>query len=152
MKDVLEPMLRGVRAARSAAGCSLELTIPVFHATDTYHKHRNQLDALHAAVWQELRIRTDSNAPKGIAPIASPSAYDTGASKALCRITGEPFHDIINLRRAASPHKMTIAICCSIVWTVSDGFRRLQNLRRRPLLPKGKLYSSHVLIFSSGLA
>ena len=36
----LEPLLRDLRDARLDAGMSMEESIPVFHATDSYRKHR----------------------------------------------------------------------------------------------------------------
>ena len=106
IKTVLLPLLRDMKAARLSTppkGMAVEHTIPVFHATDSYHKHRHLLKALYNEVWPELAIETTAPTPKGAASGAHTHPY--GGSSGYCMVTGEPMHDIINLRKAASRTK-----------------------------------------------
>ena len=80
-----------------------ECTIPVFHATDSYRKHHRKLKALYDEAWPELAIQATAPTPKGDA--ASAGLHPYGGSNGLCSVTGEPMHDIINLKRAASRAK-----------------------------------------------
>ena len=80
-----------------------ECTIPVFHATDSYRKHHKKLKALYDEVWPELAIQANAATPKGDALRAELHPY--GGSNGFCSVTGEPMHDIINLRRVASRAK-----------------------------------------------
>ena len=95
----LEPMLDDLRQERLASGLSLLESAPVFHSTDVYGKHRRLYAALYKRKWHELGVETTSATPKGDA--AGALAQDVDCGPTLC--VGEPFHDVIALRRVASP-------------------------------------------------
>ena len=80
-----------------------ESTIPAFHATDSYRKHHQCLAKLYDEVWPQLALSADGRTPKGDALYASLHPY--GGSNGFCTITGEPYHDSINLKKAASRGK-----------------------------------------------
>ena len=100
----LAPLLRKLKQARLRAGFSLEDSIPCFHATDSYHKHRQKLCKLYGSVWKDLRV-------EGQAPTRCKDAFcqvgviseEASQAKWLLRVTGEPMHDLFALRRLASP-------------------------------------------------
>ena len=101
-KDIsadLEPMLLELRDARLQAGQLLYESAPAFHATDVFGRHRLQLEKLYGSAWRGLEIVVSTQTPKGGA---------TGAvvpASACCPTTvvGEPVHDVITVRRLASP-------------------------------------------------
>ena len=92
---LLAPMLDELKAARLRAGCALEDSIPVFHATDSYRGQRFKLAKTYAAAWPELRVdsvvstRTARVKRRRVLPTCPPA----------CRIVGDPQHDIINLAK-----------------------------------------------------
>jgi hypothetical protein len=96
----LEPMLDDLRHERLTSGLSLLESAPVFQSTDVYGKHRRLYAALYKRKWHELTVETTSATPKGDAAGAL-AAQDVESGPTLC--VGEPFHDVIALRRVASP-------------------------------------------------
>lgn len=105
IEAVLKPLLEDLKATRFDAGFSLEQTVPVFHSTDVYHKHKYKVEALYSKVWPEFRVQTESVTRKGDALSANIESVTAGRERGICTITGEPFHDIIALRKLVSPHK-----------------------------------------------
>ena len=65
IEKVLEPLLRDIASLRLAAGCTIEQCIPVFHATDSYGKHRSVMRALYRRIWPTARIQIRTRTPKG---------------------------------------------------------------------------------------
>ena len=58
----LKPLLQKIKQTRLEAGFSLEESLPCFHATDSYHKHRIKISKLYGKVWQDLRVQ-DKGSP-----------------------------------------------------------------------------------------
>ena len=73
----------------------------MFHSTDVFHKHRKKLCRLYTSIFGELRVGVDTVTPKGAA--VRRHLLPRGRIKKCCLITGEPFHDILNLRKLVSP-------------------------------------------------
>ena len=94
----LEPLLELIRTVRLQAGLSLMESAPVFHSTDSFRKHRKELDALYRRLWPELAMATRSATPKGdaIEVVRDKSARSPTA------IVGEPIHTVLKARRLSS--------------------------------------------------
>ena len=60
----LTPLLRDIKRARMQAGYSVDDPMPVFHATDTYGRHRRCIRKCYAAVWSEMRQKVLSLTPR----------------------------------------------------------------------------------------
>jgi len=101
IKSALAPLLCGLKKARTEAGLAGDYSVPVFHATDSYRKHRQMLNDLYHEIWPEHAVRTSAGTPKGDVSHAAVQPW-AGAS-GLCSVTGEPQHDIISIRRLISP-------------------------------------------------
>ena len=100
----LAPLLQKLKQARLRAGFSLEDSIPCFHATDSYHKHRQHLCKLYGSVWKDLRVegQTPTRCKDAFCKVGVVSE-EASQAKWLLRVTGEPMHDLFALRRLASP-------------------------------------------------
>jgi hypothetical protein len=61
---VLEPILVEIRDVMLESGFSLQDTLPVFHSTDTFGKHRLKLRGLYDRVWQALRVQSSAPTPR----------------------------------------------------------------------------------------
>jgi hypothetical protein len=59
----LEPLLTDLKAARQGHGLSLQCSLPCFHATDSFHKHRALILKLYDKVWPEFRVETNASTP-----------------------------------------------------------------------------------------
>ena len=94
----LRSLLQQIRTARLAAGCSLLESQPVAHCTDRYGQHRLQLQRIYQHVWGENALVVEASTAKGDA--VSVSARDK--NECLTQITGDPFHDVLALRRVAA--------------------------------------------------
>jgi hypothetical protein len=101
LESILRPLLGRLKAARVRAGFPIEHTLPAFHATDSYHKHKNLLAKIYRDVWPELRVHVMHATPKAVAT----GAQVVRTASPACLITGEPMHDIIALRKLVSPWK-----------------------------------------------
>ena len=101
IEAVLRPLLEELKDVRLACGCSLLETVPVFHSTDVYHKHGKRLKRLYAAVFGLLRVATEADTPKG--PAKRRRLLPSDCAEGYCEPTGEPMHDIINMRKLVSP-------------------------------------------------
>ena len=100
----LKPLLQKIKQTRLEAGFSLEESLPCFHATDSYHKHRAKISKLYGKVWQDLRAQGQSSTPcRDAFGQVEVSSEDASRVHWLFRVTGEPMHDLFNLRRLASP-------------------------------------------------
>ena len=99
IESVLRPLLQDLKAARLNAGISLDLSIPVFHSTDSYRKRHILIKKLYSEIWPDLALTATGLAPKGDAVRAEAHPY--GGADGFFKVTGEPMHDIINLRRIA---------------------------------------------------
>ncbi|CAJ1370556.1 unnamed protein product [Effrenium voratum] len=85
----LGPLLRKIKRARLQAGFSLEESLPCFHATDSYHKHRQKLCKLYGRVWQDLRVegRAPTRCKDAYGKIAVASEAASGATAADLAVT-----------------------------------------------------------------
>ena len=100
----LKPLLQKIKQTRLEAGFSLEESLPCFHATDSYHKHRIKISKLYGKVWQDLRAQGQSSTPcRDAFGQVEVSSEDASRVHWLFRVTGEPMHDLFNLRRLVSP-------------------------------------------------
>ena len=93
----LEPLLDKIKAARLAAGFEPWACAPVFHATDNYRAHCPRLTTLYNDKSPEVRTHVQASTPLGNS--AGAAAADTCPT----RITGDPRHDVIALRRLVPP-------------------------------------------------
>eukprot|EP00435_Cladocopium_sp_Y103_P075461 s20_g58.t1 len=100
----LAPLLRKIKQARLRAGLSLEESLPCFHATDSYHKHRVLISKLYSHVWQDLRVEGEAatRCKDAFGKVAI-AKEDDNPTKWHLRVTGEPMHDLFALRRLTSP-------------------------------------------------
>ena len=102
LESDLKPLLQGIKWARMQAGLSVDDSMPVFHATDTYGRHRRCIRKCYAEVWSEMRQKVLALTPKSDSfgvEWQSPEESNLGSR---CMVTGEPFHDVISLRRAVA--------------------------------------------------
>ena len=101
IQPVLRPFLTELLEVRLACGYTIAEAIPVFHAMDVFHKHEKMLQRLYADVFSAVRLTVESDTPRGDARrrLALPQEHTEG----VCLVTGEPFHDIINMRKLISP-------------------------------------------------
>ena len=65
IESVLRPLLQDLKAARLNAGISLDLSIPVFHSTDSYRKHHRLIKELYSEIWPDLALTATGLTPKG---------------------------------------------------------------------------------------
>ena len=100
IEAVLRPLLMELIAARSQAGLALEEALPVFVATDTYHKHYRKYTELMREMAALLRRQPFGETPRG--PASGVGVLPHHPSDALTTIAGEPFHDVINARKYVS--------------------------------------------------
>jgi hypothetical protein len=100
----LEPLLVELKAARMAYGLSLHCSLPCFHATDSFHKHRALILKLYDKIWSEFRVETNASTPCSDPSLrARIKKRDRSQLATLFRVTGEPMHDLYALRRLAKP-------------------------------------------------
>ena len=76
--------------------------MPVFLSTNVYAKHRLRLAQLFGKVWSEMRVQAVSATCKGDAAGIAIRHRDANPAMLRCKITGEPLHDIIALRKLVS--------------------------------------------------
>ena len=97
IEAVLRPLLEERRDVLMAAGMTATEACPVFHATDVFHKHAPALARLYAEVFNtDIQVRESSAKRRRIRLVSTPTS-------AVCTPCGEPFHDIINMRKLVSP-------------------------------------------------
>ena len=94
----LEPFLQTAKEIRMGFGMSWAESRPTAHATDTYNKHRQLWARVYDRVWCGQEVGFGSRTAKGDVCNIARCPENQGLDTTL--ITGEPFHDIINLRRA----------------------------------------------------
>ena len=84
---------------RQQHGLSAENTVPVFHATDSYAKHRKKLMSWYGKEFKTVRLSADHATPKSDA--AGVKICDESGSpvKSLLTITADPVHEILQLQR-----------------------------------------------------
>lgn len=82
---------------RSDAETWPEACAPVFHATDNFRSQRGRLQALYRQKWPEFHTRVLARTPLGDA------TGSTDVDACPTRITGDPRHDIIALRKLVPP-------------------------------------------------
>ncbi len=103
IQSVLVPLLMEIKRARLEFNLSMEDSMPAFHATDSYGKHRLLAAKCYERCWEELRVKSVAPTPKVdcVSAVVAPAAEaDVGRR---CLITGEPFHKVISLRKLISP-------------------------------------------------
>jgi hypothetical protein len=101
---------------------SIPHSIPVFHCTDVYGKHSCKLSQLYSRVWGDLRLQRAGASSKGDARRLLAASREGLPQDGYCRIAGEPFHDVIALRKLVSP---SCNDCCDFVHDYSDMIWRL---------------------------
>ena len=94
----LEPYLQTAKGIRMAFGMDWAASRPTVHATDTYNKHRNLWPKVYDRVWKAQEIGFDSEAAKG--DVRKINRQHGSQVLDTTLVTGEPMHDLINLRRA----------------------------------------------------
>lgn len=94
----LEPHLQSAKGIRMAFGMSWAESRPTVHATDTYNKHRNLWPRIYDRVWCAQEVGFDSHTAKG--DVCKINRDHAGQVFDNTMVTGEPMHDLINLRRA----------------------------------------------------
>jgi hypothetical protein len=114
----LDGLLDKLRAARLSAGMDATESAPVFHSTDVYRKHRSLIEAFYKQKWPDASIRVDSLTPKGDALSAE---LLSGGSQPTMAV-GEPFHDVIAVRRLCSPASND---CSDMIYDHQDMIDRL---------------------------
>ena len=99
----LEAMLRDIQLFGLSAGLPLMDTLPVFHATDSYQKHRFKIKKSYVRIWDVARVHVLAPTPR--ADAAGMAVLPPGASVVnhMLHVTGEPEHDVITARRLVSP-------------------------------------------------
>lgn len=95
VKD-LEPFLRKAKSLRMTHGLSSTDSRPTVHATDTYNKHRLLWPPIYDKVWMEQQVDAQGHTKKG--DVCKVQRSGVGESDATM-VTGEPMHELINLRR-----------------------------------------------------
>ena len=114
----LDGLLDKLRAARMSSGMHAIEGAPVFHSTDVYGKHRLLIEAFYKQKWPETSILVDSLTPKGDA--LSAELLSEGSQPTMA--VGEPFHDVIALRKLCSP---TSNDCSDMIYDHQDMIDRL---------------------------
>jgi hypothetical protein len=99
----LEPLIDRMQAVRMGNGFPGERTIPVFHATDSYGKHRHKLIKWYKKKFQSLRIGAAYATPRANAQGVSVLRDLQSPVPHLLTIVGDPQHDVITIRRLAKP-------------------------------------------------
>lgn len=100
-----------------------EATTPVFHATDSFEKHRKRLDQYYKAKFPEEYLLAASTTPKGDASGRVVSV----PGKSPVKICGEPMHNLFRLRRLVKPN------ACDSQTFLRDHQDLLARLSARPL-------------------
>ena len=119
--------------------------MPVFHPADTFVKHRKVMKTCYADVWSEMRQKVLALTPKSNSfgvEWQSPTDANIGAR---CLVTGEPFHDLISLRRAVST---SAPDCQDLILDHMDMMSRLSS----PLLPGTSVQGSVIAAGEDGFA
>ncbi|CAJ1434066.1 unnamed protein product [Effrenium voratum] len=91
----LEPFLRAAKRIRMSHGMSSEESRPTVHATDTYGKHRLLWPPVYDQIWLEQEVEAVGRTKKGDVK----TIHRRAAPSHVTMITGEPMHELINLRR-----------------------------------------------------
>lgn len=99
----LLPMLDRMLQVRAAAGHPLEEIVPVFHATDSYRKHRLELMSFYKDYFLTAQLRASYSTPRADADAIRADRYQDSPVPFYLKITGDPMHDVFNLRRLAKP-------------------------------------------------
>jgi hypothetical protein len=99
----LQPMLERMQKVRMHAGLTLEQTVPVFHATDSYGKHRIQLMTFYKDVFKEVRLEATFATPRSNADGVAVRSDAESPVPHLLKITGDPQHDVYKVRMWAKP-------------------------------------------------
>lgn len=92
----LRPLLRRAKRLRMSSGMSSADARPTFHATDTYNKHRFLWPPVYEQIWMEQQVEAVGQSKK--ADVAKVRRSAVAASDGTM-VTGEPMHELINLRR-----------------------------------------------------
>ena len=65
MESWLRPLLQLIKECCLESGCSIEESIPAFHATDSFAEHRGKMRTLYDSIWPEACVATQADTPKG---------------------------------------------------------------------------------------
>ena len=103
IEAILKPLLLDLVRARLAHGLTYGEAFPVFVATDNYGKHRFLLQRLIGSLAAQFRMQPEGTTPRGPAVQINVLPEGDGPTTELTEIAGEPYHDVINARRHASP-------------------------------------------------
>ncbi|CAK0884069.1 unnamed protein product, partial [Prorocentrum cordatum] len=99
VREDLGDAIARLRADRLRHGLPLREAAPVCHSTDMHGNHKDLIEDYYREMFPDLAVQVSSTTPKGDAVGASVAEH--GLAPALA--VGGPVHDIINVRRAASP-------------------------------------------------
>ena len=114
----LEDLISCLRDDLLVHGLSLSEAAPVFHSTDVFGKHRYKIEDFYKAQFPEESLVVDTLTPKGEALGAHVIPDADGPTMAV----GEPVHDVIAVRKLASP---AINDCSDFVYDWQDMIDRL---------------------------
>ena len=93
----LDGLVTALKTDRSEAGLGIQASAPVAHATDSYNKHRLQLQAFYKKKYPELDLAVDAATPK-----ADAAGGRTCCAASPTVICGDPLHDCLALQRRVS--------------------------------------------------
>lgn len=99
MED-LKPWLRRMQEVRQSHGLSAEDTIPVFHSTDSYSKHRFKIMRWYVQEFKQARLRSEHVTPKADAAGTKILSESESPVKGMITITADPQHEVFQLQRA----------------------------------------------------
>lgn len=102
VEAVLKPIVADLVSARMRFGLSAEQAVPVYIATDSYAKHFRKMQKMMQEVCGQLRLQPHASTPRGPAANVAITPCENHPVDDLTTITGEPFHDVINLRKVVS--------------------------------------------------
>ena len=145
IERVLRRLLQDIKKERFRCGMQLLDSVPCFHSTDVFNKHRAKIEDLYISVWLALRVQSESNTPK--AGFARRRLLSRQSLTHPCIVTGEPLHDILALRRLVSP-RMNDASDFVFDWT--DMVNRLSKADPHEPAPLDELtFGDEALLLST---
>lgn len=93
------PWVRRMQQVRQEHGLSAAETVPVFHSTDSYGKHRKKLTSLYVRLFKALRVTSAHTTPKASASGTRLLGDFQSPVAAMVTVTADPQHDLFALRK-----------------------------------------------------
>ena len=120
------PCLRllSVQERRLSSRCSLLESMPLFHSTDSYQKHRVLIRELYMSLWPGLRMDTRADTPKSNARSIKLRPWNDSNFIVI----GNPEHSMIAFRKLISPK-------CPCHWDVLRDFEERCQSCHHPTVP-----------------